>query len=157
MAWQQHGTQFLISAGACRAKVQRNVQRNGNSSSGRNKFTTVTISWQQSPKLWSGLILLKWQNCSRNVAGTYWGGTDTALQMCDRIARVETVLSEGDTFILLINQGCTRRMEAVRFRKSHQTKSRTVSKTNAKWIKSCCLDAHSHQPLKPQAWSGTSH
>lgn len=80
-----------------------------------------------------------------------WGGTDTALQMCDRIARVETVLSEGDTFILLINQGCTRRMEAVRFRKSHQTKSRTVSKTNAKWIKSCCLDAHSHQPLKPQA------
>lgn len=59
----------------------------------------MTISWQQSPKLWSDLILLKGQNCSRNAAGSYWGGTDTAVQMCDRAARVGTVLSEGDTFI----------------------------------------------------------
>lgn len=80
------------------------------------------------------------------------GGSETALQMCDRGARVGTALSEGDTSILLINQGWTNTMETVRFRKKHQTKSRTVSKTNAKQIKSCCLDAQPYQVLlKPQA------
>jgi len=63
----------------CRGTQSRtkhgDVQRNGNSSSRKNKFTIITISWQQNSKLWSGLILLKWQNHSRNVAGTYLCGT----------------------------------------------------------------------------------
>lgn len=97
-------------------------------------------NWGQVWYCWSGSSL-------RSVAGTHRGGSDTALQVCDRVARVCTALSEGDTSILPINQGCTNRMETVRFRKSHQTKSKTVSKTHAKQIESCCLDAQSYQLL----------